>query len=181
LLQPDFFYPAKPLSKRKQFDCAAVPPTNFASQKLELLALNILPAAALQTKSKSESKPHQQNGKAIPEFPKEYQTANLSKLIVIFIDRSNQYPCELPQLHQQLNERNRGRRKFPGATARLTLLPDDINSGYTGMMGSGEWGVSVYSGSQESKVLFLRGPMPCLPNALRGPVCPARAKNTSCY
>ena len=38
---------------------------------------------------------------------------------------SNQYPRELPQLHQQLNERNRGRRKFPGATARLTLLPDD--------------------------------------------------------
>jgi hypothetical protein len=56
---------------------------------------------------------------------KEYQTANLSKLIVIFLDRSNQYLREQPQLHQQLNERNRGPRKFPGATARLTPLPDD--------------------------------------------------------
>ena len=69
LLQPDFFQPAKPLSKRKQFDCAAVPPTNFASQKPERSALNILPVAALQTKPKSVSKPNQQNGKASPEFP----------------------------------------------------------------------------------------------------------------
>lgn len=46
--------------------------------------------------------------------------ANFAKLLAILLDRSNQYLCKRLQLDRQLNENDRGYRKFPGATARLT-------------------------------------------------------------